>query len=155
MSTASTLGLGLGPYTQYIPTAVTSIASFFGFFIAAQGVRGMLTPGDYVGDFGLPDKSGSSTAATRNDWRANPWIFLTGARNLSFGVGLLAFRAQNNIRGMGTLLATGLIVSLSDAYATWNVGLREKGWSHIYGSCVCAAMAAYLLNLSSRTLVYY
>lgn len=152
---STTNSIGLGQYARYIPVAVTSVASFFGFFIAAQGVRGMLTPADYVPDFGLPDKQASNTAVTRNDWRSNPWIFLTGARNLSFGLGLLAFRVQNDVRAMGTLLLSGLIVSAADAYVTWNVGLREKGWSHIYGSCVCGAMGAYLLSLSMRPLALY
>lgn len=158
MSTASSLGLGR--YTHHLPLAVTTLASFFGVFIAAQGIRGILTPTDYAPGFGLPapnaplyisagdDPASRASPPPHNDWRTNPWVLLTGARNLSFGVGLLAFRAQGDIRAMGTLLMTGLIVSLSDAYATWYTGRRDMGRSHLYGSAVCAGMGAYLLSLT-------
>ena len=100
----------------------------------------------YRADFGLPltDDETDSVATVA----ANPWVQLTGARNVAFGVATAAFQYQGDTRAMGTLFLCGLITSGADAYVTWNYGTRSGAWSHIGGSVVAGVLGGYLVAMS-------
>ena len=129
----------------YLSPIVQTLTTAFGIFIASLGIRSMVSTRAYREDFGLPVQGKAASAATT---AANPWVQLTGARNVAFGVATATFQYQGDTRAMGTLFLCGLITSGADGYVTWCYGTRSGAWSHIVGSVFAGLLGGYLIWIS-------
>ena len=135
----------LSAIQPYLSPTVQTLTTAFGIMIGSLGIRSIVSSRAYQEDFGLPLKDKSESAATT---AANPWVQLTGARNVAFGLATAVFQYQGDTRAMGTLFLCGLITSGPDAYVTWNYGTRSGAWSHIVGSVVAGMLGGYLVWVS-------
>ncbi len=102
----------------------------------------MISTRAYLDDFGLPSDDKVNAPITMG---SNPWVQLTGARNIMFGTAVVAFQYQGDLRAMGTLFLCGLVVSGTDGYVTWNFGTRSAAWSHILGTVFAGILGWYLV----------
>ena len=68
---------------------------------------------------------------------------LSSARNLMFGVAVLAFQIQGNVRAMGTVFLAGLVIPAADAYVAYTYGSGAE--SHIWGGVVSGVIGGYLV----------
>jgi hypothetical protein len=126
----------------YLSPIAQTLITAFGVLISSLGLRSMISTRAYREDFGLPIKDKSPSAATT---AANPWVQLTGARNVAFGLATVALQYQGDTRAMGTLWLCGLVTSGADGYVTWCYGTRSGAWSHIVGSAFAGVLGGYLV----------
>jgi len=105
----------------------------------------MISTRAYLTTFGLPLKEKSNAPVTM---KSNPWVQLAGARNIMFGASIVALQYLGDLRAMGTIFLCGLVISVTDAYVTWNYGERNAAWSHIYGTIFAALLGGYLVWIS-------
>jgi len=128
------------PITHYLPLVVQILTTSFAGIIGLSGIRTLAPNGTrpFLQHFGLPcDDATCRTPLTE------ALATLCGARNLMFGVAVIALQMQGDVRAMGTVFLAGLVVPAADAYVAYWYGAGTG--SHVWGGVVSGVLGAYLV----------
>jgi hypothetical protein len=107
----------MGASMPRVQLALTTASTLMGVLASTGGIYGITNPIAFAGTLGIPIRSPNSSAL--------PFVSFPAARNLGSGATILALIAIGQKKAVGTVLMSGVVVAMADAWICARFGATE------------------------------